>query len=124
MKAPKVCIIVCEDSLSELVARESLKELGSDVALCPLSEDAAEVRGPTNNTKNAEYVVVVDSCSEECGKKRAKALGVHYDEHLNLEKALGIKMPCSKKPSVEVVDDVGLAAVHLVERVKAILEKL
>jgi uncharacterized metal-binding protein len=118
MDTLKMGIIVCKDSLSELVAREALKEFNSDIALYPLSSDAMDVK------KNARYVLVVDACSDECGKKRAETLGIYYDEYLNLEKELGIKMPCSKKPSVDVVDDVGLAAARLVERIKEVLVKV
>ncbi|WP_048147791.1 putative zinc-binding protein [Palaeococcus ferrophilus] len=124
METPKVCIIACGDSLSELVVREALKELGSDVALCPLSAVATGVEGIKDAMKKAEYVMVVDSCSEECGRKLAETFGIHYDEYLNLEEELGIKMPCYKKPSVEVVDDVGLAAAHLIERIREVLKEL
>ncbi|AMQ19392.1 hypothetical protein A0127_09585 [Thermococcus peptonophilus] len=124
MGTSKLCIIVCANSLSELVVREALKELGNDVALCPLSMDATGVENVKDAITKAKYVMVVDSCSDECGKKRAEALRIHYDEHLNLEEELGIKMPCYRNPAIEVVDDVGLAAAHLVERVKEVLEKL
>ncbi|BAA29983.1 putative zinc-binding protein [Pyrococcus horikoshii] len=121
MEIPKVCIVVCEDSISELVVREALKELSDYVVLCPLG---TENKGTSEIIKRAKYVMVVDSCSDKCGKKRAETLGIQYNEYLNLEEELGIKMPCLKNPSVDVIDDIGLAAVHLVERVKEILEKL
>ena len=35
METPKVCLITCGNSLSEIVVLEALKEIGSEVALCP-----------------------------------------------------------------------------------------
>ncbi|MBP1912161.1 putative zinc-binding protein [Thermococcus stetteri] len=124
METPKVCIIVCGDSLSELVVGEALRELGNNVALCPISAVATGVEGIKENMKKARYVVVVDSCSEKCAKKLTEALGIEYDEYLNLEEELGVKAPCYKNPSVELVDDVGLAATHLIERILEVLKKL
>ena len=41
-----------------------------------------------------------------------------------LRKKLGIKTPCYTSPSGEVVDDIGLAAAYLIERIEEVLKEL
>ena len=124
METPKVCLITCGNSLSEVVVLEALKEIGSEVALCPLSAVVGEVSDILGLLEKARYVMVVDSCSEACAKKLVDGLGIRYDEYLNLEEKLNIKTPCYTSPSVEVVDDIGLAAAYLIERIGEVLKEL
>lgn len=121
MSAPKVCLVTCGESLSELIAVEVLKEFGDDVGLCPLAAITRGVPEVAERMKTARYVLLIDSCSLGCAKKTADELGIRYDEYVNLEEELGIKTPCYENPSVEVIDDVGLAAARLIERVQELL---
>ncbi|ASJ08722.1 hypothetical protein A3L11_05560 [Thermococcus siculi] len=121
MTDPEVCLITCGESLSELIAVEALKELGDAAVLCPLTAITRGVPEVIERMKAARYVVLIDSCSLRCAKKTADELGIHYDEYINLEEELNIKTPCYENPSVEAVDDIGLGATHLVERIGELL---
>ena len=116
MSAPNVCLLTCDNSLSELIAREVLKKL-KGVAVCTLKAIEDNLPEAVETLEGSTYVILLDSCSPGCAKETAEKLGVRYDEYVNLEEELGVKVPCYEKPSVEVVDDVGLAVIRLVEEI-------
>jgi|GEM_PF-1906252 len=124
MSAPLVCLVTCGESLSELIALEALKKLGDNVVLCPLTAITRGVPEVVERIKNAKYVILLDSCSLKCAKKTADELGIRYDEYINLEEELNMRTPCYETPSVEVVDDIGLAATHLIERIEEVLKEV
>lgn len=93
MGTSKLCIIVCANSLSELVVREALKELGNDVALCPLSMDATGVENVKDAITKAKYVMVVDSCSDECGKNVLKPSEYTMMNTSTSKRSLALKCP-------------------------------
>ena len=121
MSAPSVCLVTCNDSLSELIAREVLKKL-EEVAVCTLKALEDGLPKAVETLKGSTYVILLDSCSPGCAKETAEKLGVRYDEYVNLEEELEAKVPCYEKPSVEVVDDVGLAVIRLVEEIRGVLD--
>ena len=123
MSAPKVCLITCDDSISEMIAGEVLKELDG-IAVCTLKNLEDGLPEAVKAVKDSAYIILLDSCSSGCAKETAEKLGVRYDEYINLGDELGTKVPCYKNPSVEIVDDVGLAVLRLVERIKKVLKDL
>jgi len=124
MSVPLVCLVTCGESLSELIALEALKELGDSVGLCPLTAITRGVPEVIGRIKNAKHIILLDSCSLRCAKKTADELGIRYDEYINLEEELNMRTPCYETPSVEVVDDIGLAATHLIERIEEVLKEV
>jgi len=96
--SPKYGLVVCNSGASNtghltgLAALEVVKRLGDEkVGICSLPALANNVPRQTALVKKIEHLIVIDGCRNECSAKILKALGIAYDNYLNLDYDLGIK---------------------------------
>ena len=97
MNTPRNGLVVCNSGASNtghltgLAAYEVVKRLGSEkVGICSLPALANKVPKQTVLVKEIEHLIVIDGCRNECSRKIMNALGIRYDEYLNLDYDLGI----------------------------------
>lgn len=98
METPEIGLVVCNSGASNtgqltgLAALEVVRKLGSDkIGICSLPALANKIPRQVMLVKKIKRLIVVDGCRNECSRKILDALGIKYDEYLNLENDLGIR---------------------------------
>jgi uncharacterized metal-binding protein len=97
LETPEIGLVVCNSGASNtglltgLAALEVVRKLGSDkIGICSLPALANKIPRQVMLVKKIKRLIVVDGCRNECSRKILDALGIKYDEYLNLENDLGI----------------------------------
>jgi uncharacterized metal-binding protein len=92
MSTPKIGLVACNSGASNtghlagLAALEVVKKFGSEkVGICSLPALANNIPRQTILVKKIQHLIVIDGCRNECARKILDALGIKYENYLNIE---------------------------------------
>jgi len=98
LNTPRNGLVVCNSGASNtghltgLAALQVIKRLGPEKAgICSLPALANRLPRQTAVVKKIQHLTVIDGCRNECSAKILKAIGIAYENYLNLEHDLGIE---------------------------------
>lgn len=126
----KVGLVICNSGASNnghitgLAAVDVVKSLGSgNVGICSLPALANKIPRQTALVKRIKHLVVIDGCHNECSRKILDALGIKYDNYINLEYDLEIKKSGPFTTLKYSEDEVKKVSNAILEKIKVFLNE-